>query len=165
MSKELSLIFARSQNNVIGVDNDLPWKLPKDFAWFKKQTLGHPIIMGRKTFESLGNPLPKRKNIVISTKKDYHPEGTVKAESLEQAIELAAHEEKPPFIIGGQRVFQDAVPMASKIYLTEVLAEYKGDTFGPEIDWKNWQLNFEEAHRADEKHSDPFIFKVYSRKN
>lgn len=125
---QLSLIVAYAQNRVIGRDNTLPWKLPSDLAHFKRTTLGHPIIMGRKTWESLGRPLPGRRNIVISRDANYHAQGAECMTSLAQAI-AAVEDLEEAFVIGGAQIYQEALPFAQQVIATEVQEAVEGDAF------------------------------------
>ncbi len=158
----ISLIVARSENRVIGRDGDLPWHLPADLKRFKRLTLRHTVIMGRKTFESIGRPLPRRRSIVLSRNPDYRPEGAEVAHGLERALELAAGETEV-FVIGGARVFAEALPRADRLYLTLVHAEVEGDVFFPEVDAEDWRLVSEERHEADDRHAHAFSFLTYER--
>lgn len=137
----LSLIVAYSDNHVIGIDNDLPWRLKADLAYFKQTTLGKPIIMGRKTWESLGRPLPGRRNMVISRDPHYSAEGAEIYPSLEDAITHACESEAEIFIIGGAQIYALALSSdkATRIYATEVHTEIEGDAFFPKFDKQIWQ--------------------------
>jgi dihydrofolate reductase len=134
---QLSLIVAYAQNNVIGRDNTLPWKLPSDLAHFKRTTLGHPVIMGRKTWESLGRPLPGRRNIVISSNPHYAAPGAQCVTSLTRAIE-AIQDVEQAFVIGGAQIYQEALPLAQQVIATEVQAHIEGDAFFAPLDKKHW---------------------------
>ncbi|MEZ4752482.1 MAG: dihydrofolate reductase [Bdellovibrionota bacterium] len=140
----LSLIVAMTEDRVIGKDNRLPWHLPEDLKRFRKITLGHPIIMGRRTFESIGRLLPERKNIIVSRNPDYRVVGAHVAGSLEAAKEIAGKGEV--FVIGGARLFEESLASADKLYLTLVHAPYDGDTFFPEV---NWQQEFEVTEKEE----------------
>ena len=159
----LSLIAALAKNHVIGIENRLPWKLPEDLAHFKALTLGHPIVMGRKTFESLGRPLPGRRNIVITRNADYHPAGCETAASIPAAIDLCA-EAQEIFFIGGAELYKQVLPLVDRMYLTEVQIEAQGDAWFPEFDIKAFREQTREAHMGEK--SDPlrFDFVVYERK-
>ncbi len=163
---KISLLVAMSENRVIGRDGALPWHLPADLKRFKKLTLGHAVIMGRKTYlsivESLGRPLPKRRSFVLSRDPAYRAPGAEMASSLEQALELAGDAET--FVIGGASVFAEARPLADRLYLTRVHAEVSGDVFFPEIDADSWHLVSEEYHPADDRHVYPFSFLVYEQR-
>ncbi len=130
----VSIIVAVSQNGVIGKDNKLPWRLPADLKRFKALTLGHPIIMGRKTFESIGKPLPGRINIIITHQMGYKACGALTAPSLKDAILLCGDEEEV-FVIGGATVYEQALPLADRIYLTLIHQDFEGDAF---FRWENW---------------------------
>lgn len=162
----ISLIVAASQNNVIGKDNDLPWHLPRDLQYFKKITTGCPIIMGRKTYESIGKALPNRLNIVITRNADYQLSDADIVHDLPSAIDLARAKQadaREIHMIGGATVFAEALPLVDKIYLNRVLADFDGDTFLPEIDWSQWQLLSNEHHPADDKNAYAMDFAVYQR--
>ncbi|MFU2079841.1 type 3 dihydrofolate reductase [Avibacterium endocarditidis] len=144
----LSLIVAMTRNNVIGKDNQMPWHLPADLAWFRQNTQGKPVIMGRKTFESIGRPLPKRTNIVLSRSPFQH-EGVIWKSDFESAVDFV--KDFPEImLIGGGELFKQYLPIADKLYLTEIQAEIDGDTFFPKIDWTEWQIEFEQYRSADE---------------
>ncbi|HSB94246.1 MAG TPA: dihydrofolate reductase, partial [Flavitalea sp.] len=131
----VSLVVAVSENHVIGKDNQLLWSLPNDMKFFKNTTWGMPVIMGRKTFESLGKPLPGRTNIVITSKPDWQAPGTITVSSLDEAIHAAEETDaKEVFVIGGGQVYKQSMPVANRIYYTRVHTSVEGDTFFPEID-------------------------------
>jgi len=130
----ISIIAAMAENRVIGRGNEMPWDLPSELQLFKERTMGHPIIMGRKTFEGIGRPLPGRENIIISGQEDYAPEGCIVVDDLHAAIAAAEAEGADEvFICGGEAVFREAMPLADRIYLTVVEEEFDGDAFFPEI--------------------------------
>lgn len=156
------MIVAAAENNAIGKDNKLPWHLPDDLKHFKNTTKGHHIIMGRKTFESNGRPLPKRTNVIITRDKNFTAEGCIIAHSLEEALEIAENDQES-FIIGGGTIYKKAMPFADRIYLTRVHTEIEGDTFFPEIDQKEWEVKSREYHQKDEKHNYPFSIIVLER--
>jgi len=151
-----------ASNRVIGKDNDLIWHFPDDLKHFKRLTSGHHVIMGRKTFESVGRPLPNRTNIVISRQKDYQAEGCLIARSLEEAISLVQDDDQP-FVVGGAEIYKLALEHARTIELTLIHAEYEGDTYFPEFDTEVWKLARGERREADEKHAHPFEFLTYKR--
>jgi dihydrofolate reductase len=158
----LSLIVAMSENRVIGVENRLPWHIPEDLKRFKQITSGHPILMGRKTFESIGKPLPGRTNVVISRNRDYRVEGVVTCFSLEEALQWAA---KAPgsdeiFVIGGGEIFRQALPIADRIYLTEVEWPFEGDAHFPDFD----ETAFQEARQERLSDTPPAVLRVLQRK-
>lgn len=159
----LSIIVAASENNAIGLNNQLLWRLPNDLKFFKQTTWAMPVIMGRKTFESLaGKPLNGRLNIVVTRQADWNAEGVEKAASLEEAISIAASNHyKESFIIGGGELYAASLPIAHTIYLTRVEAELDGDTFFPAFEVGEWKLIMDEAHAADEKHAYPYRFQKW----
>ena len=145
----LSLIVAMTQNRVIGKDNQMPWHLPADLAWFRKNTTGKPIIMGRKTFESIGRPLPKRTNIVLS-RQPFEHDGVIWKDSLESAVDFVRDSEEI-MLIGGGQLFNEYLSQADRLYLTEIQTELDGDTFFPSINWDEWHIEFEQYRPADEQ--------------
>ena len=157
----VSVIVAVAQNGTIGDKNALLWHISEDLRNFKRITSGHPVIMGRKTFESLGRPLPNRQNVVIS-RTITHIEGCTVVDSLEKAIALFPQEEEI-FIIGGAQIYAQAMPLADKFYLTRVEHPYDGDTSFPEWDASQWRLKSEESFPCGEKYPYPFSFQEYER--
>ena len=151
-----SAIVAMSANRVIGKDNQLPWHLPADLRHFKELTLGKTIVMGRKTYESIGKLLPGRKNVILTHNKDYQVEGAVIIHALE---ELNHFSEEEIFIIGGEKVFRESWPKLTRIYLTEIHAQIEGDTYFPELS-EEWRCVQEEKHTADEKNAYNYSFKI-----
>jgi dihydrofolate reductase len=161
----LSLIVATSINNAIGKANAMLWHLPEDFKFFKNTTWGMPIIMGRKTFESIGKPLPGRTNIIITSNKDWQADGAITALSLDQAIQFARETNaKEIFITGGGEIYKQSMPMANRIYRTLVHTEIDGDTFFPEIDETIWGKVFEKKVAAGEKNKYDMSFQTWERK-
>ncbi len=163
----ISIIVAASENNVIGRENQLPWRLSTDLKYFKQTTLGKPIIMGRKTFESLGKPLPGRPNIVVTRQADYGQDGIIVTSSLADAIiAAAAFNIDEVFITGGSEIFSQALQasLVQRIYITRVHATVEGDTYFPAFDKDRWQLVSSEPHAADEKNQYAFTFEVYERR-
>lgn len=158
----LSLIVATSLNSVIGKENQLPWHLPADLAWFRQNTTGKPVIMGRKTFESIGRPLPKRTNIVLS-RQPFEHEGVVWKNSLESAVGFAKDFEEI-MLIGGGELFKQYLPKADKLYLTQIQAEIEGDTFFPELNWDEWHIEFETYRPTDEQNQYDCRFLILTRK-
>ena len=159
----VSIIVAVAQNGTIGDKNSLLWHIKEDMRFFRTTTSGHAVIMGRKTFESLGSkPLPKRTNIVI-TRQDVEFEGALTAHSLQEAIAMAEGDEEI-FIIGGAQIYAQALECADRLYLTLVEKEYEGDTSFPEIDYRYWQLVAEQRHERGEEYESPFEFRTYDRK-
>ncbi len=158
----IALIVAIDQNNAIGKDNQLLWHLPKDLSFFKNVTTGNAIIMGRKTFESIGKALPNRRNIVISTQKDLQYAGAEITSSLNAAIELVGKADG--YIIGGGSIYEQSLTLVDRLYITKVAASFNADTFFPSINWDEWTLVSKEDHPADEKHAYAFSFCVYDKK-
>lgn len=161
----ISLIVAAATNNAIGKDNQLLWHLPKDLQFFKKTTWAMPVIMGRKTFESLsGKPLQGRLNIVITRQKDWQPVGVVVVHSLNDALFVARSADyKEVFVAGGGEIYREALPSAHKVYLTRVHTSPDADTFFPELDQSNWQLTSDQSFPSNEKHAFPFSFQLWER--
>ena len=161
---KISSIVAVASNGVIGKDNDLPWHLPEDMKFFKKTTSGHHIILGRKNYQSIGFPLPKRTNIILSRNPFFIVSNCLVAQSIEEALEIALDNgEEEVFIIGGAKIYEQTMDIIDTLYYTEVHAEPEGDVFFPEIDWSLWKLVHEERHEADEKNMYPFTFKTFNR--
>ena len=163
----ISLVVAASENNAIGKNNQLLWHLPKDMKFFKNVTWAMPVVMGRKTFESMGSkPLSGRKNIVITRKPDWKAEGISVVNSLDGAVALARDlNYKEIFVIGGGEIYMTAFAGADKIYMTRVHAELEGDTYFPVIEKDDWALVNNTDNAADEKHAHPFSFQLWQRKS
>jgi dihydrofolate reductase len=162
---EIILIAAVAKNRVIGKGNDLVWKLPEDFKRFKAITSGNYILMGRKTFESLGKPLPNRTHLVITRDSSYSvPEGHHIFSSLEDAVTYAQKADAGRlYVIGGGEIYKQSLAIADKMNLTEVDAEPEGDTYFPEFSKENWEETFREFHPADERHEYSFSFVDYEK--
>ncbi len=165
----VSVIVAVAGNGVLGVDNTLPWRLPEDLKYFKKVTMGKPIVMGRKTYESIGRALPGRPNIVISRNPGFSAPGINVVGSIDSALELASelaqgNGQNELMVIGGAAIYALAIPMADRLYLTEVHAEYSGDAFLPAVDWKQWLEISREHHPSQNAESPAFSFLVYERR-
>ena len=161
----ISLIAAMAFDQVIGMENAMPWNLPGDLAWFKRQTLNKPVIMGRVTYEALGRPLPQRVNIVLSSQAGTET-GVIWVKSVEEALEAAKTVEGADeiMVIGGGKVYQQFLPMANKLYLTHVDAEVIGDTHFPDYAPDEWDSIFTEYHEADEANSHGFCIEVLTRR-
>lgn len=158
----ITLIAAAGENNELGKDSALVWHLPDDFKRFKALTSEHYIIMGRKTFESLKNPLPNRTHIVITRQENYAPEGCIVVHSIEEAIKITPRDEEI-FVIGGGEIYKLALAFADKIELTRVFGTFEADTFFPEIIEEEWELIGEDFHPKDEKHNYDFSYRTYKR--
>ena len=161
----INIVVAKASNNVIGAKNDLIWHLPNDLKHFKNITSGHPIIMGRKTFESLGRPLPNRTNIVVTRDQNWSAENIEIETSLPKAIEAAQKIDQDIYIIGGGNIYKQAMEFADVLYITEVHHEFDGDTYYPEIDSDEWEEVEREDFKKDEKHPYAYSFVTYKRIN
>lgn len=160
----ISAIVACAKKGVIGKDNEIPWYLPADFAYFKRTTMNHHIIMGRNCFESIGRPLPKRTNIVITRNPFYIASGCLMVNSIGEALKIAKKNgETEAFIIGGGEIYNQSVDLWDKLYLTEVDLDTEGDVFFPEMDLSKWRLVSEERHQKNEKNEFDYIFKIFER--
>ncbi len=144
----LSLIVAIAKNRVIGVNNTLPWHLPEDLKRFRALTTGHHIIMGRKTYDSLGRLLPGRTTVIVTRNQDYKVEGAIVVHSLEAAI-AACGDDNEAFLIGGAELYKDGLKLGNKLYVTEIDAEYEGDAFFPEFEMNEWESGQRESHQAE----------------
>ena len=152
-----------ARNRVIGRDNQLPWRLPADLAYFKQVTMGNPVVMGRRTYESIGKPLPGRLNIVVTRNPAFRAPGCTVVGSLDEAWRIAGDADEVS-VIGGTSIFAEALPVADRIHLTEVQAEVPGDTFFPQFDRSQWTEREVSRHAPDEKHAYPFRIVVLDRK-
>ncbi len=153
----VSIVVAAAENNVIGRGNDLPWRLPDDLKRFKSLTIGKPIVMGRKTHESIGRPLPERKNIVISRQVGFVAEGCTTVSSLDEAL-AAAGDVPEVMVIGGAEIFREALPRADQLYFTRIHADVPGDTHFPDIVMEDWTELESDYHPADDRHAFAFTF-------
>ncbi|MCT4351493.1 type 3 dihydrofolate reductase [Vibrio sp. NC2] len=157
----ISMIAAMANNRVIGKDNQMPWHLPADFAWFKRSTMGKPVVMGRKTYDSIGRPLPGRLNVVISRDESLEIEGVTTVTSIEKALELVSDVDEV-MIIGGGSIYESCLPKANKLYLTYIDFDVDGDTQFP--DWgEGWKQSFNDIYQADEKNKHNMEFVVLER--
>lgn len=162
---KLTTIAAVADNGVIGKDNDLIWHLPDDLKHFKRLTKGHTIVMGRKTWESIGaKPLPKRRHIIITRNAEYTATGAEVVTSVEAALALIENDEQP-FIVGGAEIYKLSMPYVQRLELTYVHHDFEGDTFFPEFDKSEWETTTEARHEADEKHEWPFTFVQLNKRN
>lgn len=154
-----SIMVARSDNYVIGKDNQLPWRMPADLRYFKQTTMGHYCIMGRKTFESVDNPLPGRTNVIITRQPEYRAEGCVVVHNLDEAFRQGEEQaQEEIFILGGAEIYKQALDVVDRIYLTEIKTIVDGDTFFPKIDYTQWKETKREEHSADEKNPYDYAF-------
>ncbi len=160
----VSAIVAVAKNGVIGKDNQIPWHLPADLAWFKRATLGHYVLMGRNCFQSIGRPLPKRINVVITRNPFFTADGVLVAHSVAEALTLAYDNgEQEVFIIGGGEIYRQSAHLWDKVYLTEVDIEPEGDVFFPELPPAEWRETWRETHAPDEKNAYTYTFKILER--
>ena len=160
----ITIVVAMGLDNEIGADNQLLWHLPKDLKHFKEMTTDHPIIMGRKTYESIGKALPNRTNIVVSRKKDWFEEGILIVGSVKEAVKFAKKIDEQVFIIGGGNIYEQTLDLTDKLEVTLVQTNLKADTFFPKIDPKIWNKTDEVCHEKDEKNEFDYCFQTYERK-
>lgn len=158
-----TIVVAMGEKNEIGFDNQLLWHLPKDLKHFKDITSGHPIIMGRKTYESIGKPLPNRTNIVVSRKKDWFEEGILIVGSIKEALKFAKKIDEEVFVIGGGNIYEQTMEVVDKLEVTLVKADLEADTFFPKIDPKIWKKTNEICHKKDEKNGYDFCFQTFEK--
>ncbi|WP_288461439.1 dihydrofolate reductase [uncultured Chryseobacterium sp.] len=158
-----TIVVAMGEKNEIGFENQLLWHLPKDLKHFKEITSGHPVIMGRKTYESIGKPLPNRTNIVVSRKTDWFEEGILIVGSIKEAVKFAKKIDEDVFIIGGGKIYKQTMDIVDKLEVTLVKADLEADTFFPKIDPKIWKKTDEICHEKDEKNQYDFCFQTFER--
>lgn len=158
----LSLIVAMDENQLVGRNNALPWHLPSDLGFFKRTTMGKPVVMGRNTYESIGKPLPGRQNVVISRRSEYEAPGCTVLPGLEEAIRYCGDAEEI-VVIGGAQVYAQTVPLAERMYITRVQAKLEGDAWFTEVDWSQWQKVESEEVPADEKNRYAHCFELWER--
>ena len=163
----ISGIVAVADKNAIGKNNQLPWHLPEDLKFFKRTTMGKPVVMGRKTYDSIGKPLPGRLNIILSTQKNLTvSEGVLVYDNIQGALSKAEEENDEVFVIGGGKIFEETLSIMDRLYITVVKTEVPGaDVFFPHVDHSHWKLVWEEAHQADEKHEYDYTFQHWERIN
>lgn len=165
MTKTISHMLAMDRNRVIGKDNQLPWRLPADLAYFRKHTIGKPVLMGRKTYDSMGKALPKRENLVVTRDAHFQPGDCRVFNSIEEAIQyFQKSDEEELMIIGGAEIFRQTLSIANKLYITEIDDEFEGDTFYPEIPPEEWIVTKREQGTVDENNVYRHEFLVYERK-
>ncbi|WP_312825171.1 dihydrofolate reductase [Epilithonimonas sp.] len=161
----ITIIAAIGKNNALGKDNQLLWRLPKDLKHFKSLTENHPVVMGRKTYESIGKALPNRTNIVVSRKDNWFEENILIVSKLKEALKFAKKINEDFFIIGGGEIYKQTMELADKLEITYVEEDFEADTFFPKIDLKIWQKTNEEFHAKDDKNDHDFYFQTYERIN
>lgn len=160
----LSIVVAMSKGNVIGRAGGLPWRLSADLRRFRRLTTGHTIVMGRKTYESIGRPLPERRTIVVTRQVEFSAPGVETAHSLAAALEMGSSANEEVFVVGGAEIYRQALALADRLYVTHVDADVRGDTFFPAIDDADWQEMEREDHPADEKNEFAMSFVIYERR-
>ena len=160
----ITIIVAMGLDNGIGADNQLLWHLPKDLKYFKETTTDHPIIMGRKTYESIGKPLPNRTNIVVSKRKDWFEEGILIVGSVKEALKFAKKMNENIFVIGGGNIYEQTIDLADKLQVTLIKTQSKAEVFFPKINLKVWDKTAEICHEKDDKNEYDFCFQTYERK-
>lgn len=158
----ISLLVAMAKNRVIGVDNRIPWHLPNELGIFKNVTMGHHIVMGRKTYESINRLLPGRTTVIVTRQKNYSVPGALIAHSVGEGL-AACRGDDEIFVIGGAELFRETLPIADRLHLTVVDAEPRGDTFMPQFDMSEWRERSSQSFAADEKHAHAFRYAVYDR--
>lgn len=161
----ITIIAAIGRNNALGKDNRLLWRLPEDLKHFKSLTENHPVVMGRKTYESIGKPLPNRTNIVVSRRENWFEEDILIVSKLKEALKFAKKIDEDVFIIGGGEIYKQTMELADRLEITFVDEDFEADTFFPNIDLKIWQKTNEEFHEKDEKNKYNFYFQTYERIN
>ncbi|MGO4500534.1 dihydrofolate reductase [Paenibacillus sp. 2RAB27] len=157
----ISFIFAMDRNRAIGVNNKLPWHLPGDLKFFKNVTMGHPILMGRKTYESIGKPLPGRRNVILTQNSAYQAEGCEVIHSVDEAID--AFRDQELFVIGGAEIFKLFASHVNRMYITYIEDEFEADTFMSDLDLSNWTLVSSEQGERNEKNPYEYYFRIYER--
>ena len=160
---KITLVAAIASNNVIGKENSLPWNIPEDLKRFKQMTSGHTILMGRKTFDSIGRPLPNRQNIVMTKDKNFEQEGIKVINDFDEALELIKESNEDVFVIGGSKIYELFEPVANSLAITRILKDFEGDAFFPDINWDLWQIEKEENF-FDEKSNIECKLIEYSKK-
>lgn len=160
----ISFIVAMDENQLIGRENDLPWSLPADLKRFKEITMGHPIVMGRKTYESIGRPLPGRENIILTTNKAYQAEGCKVFHSFEDLLQYCQNHENEVFVIGGAVLFKLFLPYVDRLYITKIHQQFDGDVYFPDIDWSNFQIVARKKGVRDEKNPYDYEYLDYEKK-
>ena len=158
----LSIIVAISQNGIIGREMDLPWHISADLKRFKALTMGHHIVMGRKTYESIGRLLPGRTTVIITRQSDYHIPGAIVVNSIDEAMAVAA-DDLETFIVGGSQIYNLALPLVDTLYITRVHADVEGDTRLDAVDWSAWECESSERHSAGENNDHEYSFEIYRR--
>ncbi|MBS4194428.1 dihydrofolate reductase [Lederbergia citri] len=159
----ISFLWAEDENGLIGKNNDLPWRLPADLKYFKETTMGHAIIMGRKTYESIGRPLPGRTNIILTRDENYQAEGCLVFHSKNELLQWIERNKSNAFVTGGAEIFRLFMEEADRLYITKIFHIFEGDTYFPALDWNKWVLKSSQKGPKDEKNPYDYEFRVYER--
>lgn len=160
----ISFLWAEDENRLIGKDNQLPWRLPADLKYFKETTMGHPIVMGRKTYESIGKPLPGRTNIVLTRNPSFKVDGCEVLHSKADFLSWAKKTDEEIFVIGGAEIYRLFIDEVDQLYVTKIFEQFEGDEYFPKINWENWQLISKELGIKDEKNPYNYEFRRFIRK-
>ncbi|WP_421379042.1 dihydrofolate reductase [Bacillus salacetis] len=160
----ISFVWAMDENGVIGHENKLPWRLPEDLKFFKETTMGHPIVMGRKTFESIGKPLPGRENIVLTRDVSYEADGCIIYHEVEEVLHYAEEREVEVMVTGGAEIFKKFILYADKLYVTRIFENFEGDTYFPELNWDDYKLISTKQGIQNEQNPHHYVFEVYEKK-
>jgi len=160
----ITFLWAEDINGLIGKDNDLPWRLPADLKYFKETTMGHAIIMGRKTFESIGRPLPGRTNIILTRDEEYRAEGCLVFHSKDELLHWINENDSVVFVTGGAEIFHLFQDEVKRLYVTKIFHEFEGNTYFPKLNWDNWVLYSSQKGPKDEKNPYDYEFRVYVKK-
>lgn len=159
----ISFLVAMDENRVIGLNNDMPWHLPADLAYFKKMTTGHTIVMGRKTYESIGRALPNRKNVILTRDQKFTAENCIVIHSIDEALAIMDNNDEEYFVIGGTEIFQQFFPYADRLYITQINEKFEGDTYFPPFDSKEWKVVSREQGIKNEKNPYDYEFLIYEK--
>jgi dihydrofolate reductase len=159
----LSIIVAMDDNQLIGQDNALPWHLPADLGYFKRTTTGKTVLMGRKTYESIGRPLPSRRNVIISRNTDFRAEGCEVVSSIDQALELSRHDDEV-MVMGGASFYEQMLPNVDRLYITQIEGTHEGDAYFPVFNRADFSESFRESHQPDDKNKHTYHFTILDRK-
>ncbi|MFS0645854.1 dihydrofolate reductase [Siminovitchia sp. 179-K 8D1 HS] len=159
----ISFLWAEDENGLIGKNNELPWRLPADLQYFKETTMGHPIVMGRKTYESIGKPLPGRKNIILTRDTEFQAEECLVFHSKDELLEWIGQYGSEVFITGGSEIFRLFLNDADRLYVTKIHSAFEGDTYFPAINWEEWRLISTKSGQKNEKNPYDYEFRIYER--
>lgn len=160
----ISFLWAEDENHLIGRNNDLPWRIPADLKYFKETTLGHPIVMGRKTYESIGKALPGRTNVILTRDESFEADGCIIFHTKDELLKWSKEQQKEIFITGGAEIYRLFMDVVDRLYVTKILHTFEGDTYFPEVNWDNWSLISSKPGVKDEKNPYDYEFRIYERK-